>query len=101
MRKVPKEKPTGLIEAIAVGEACEMSSIDVFDALPRSQKGNLYIIDPTEYLTKWVETKAVPAQTAVAVANFIVTQVILRHGAPSKLVSDQGGFLWSMLLKKF
>ena len=91
MRKTPTGRPGGNIEAIPVGEAFEMCGIDIFGPLPRTKKGNQYIIVCTDYLTKWVETKAVPAQTAVAVANFLVTQVILRHGAPARLVSDQGG----------
>lgn len=34
---------------------------------------------------------AAPAQTAIAVANCLVFQIILRHGAPSRMVSDQSG----------
>ena len=90
MRKIPREKPAGLIEAIAVGQAFEMVGIDVFGPLPKSSKGNQYIIVCTDYLTKFVETRALPAQTSNAVANFIVEQIILRHGATSRMLSDQG-----------
>ena len=89
MRKIPREKPAGLIEAIAVGQAFEMVGIDVFGPLPKSSKGNQYIIVCTDYFTKFVETRALPAQTSNAVANFIVEQIILRHGAPSRMLSDQ------------
>lgn len=39
-RKIPKQKPAGLIEAIPVGQAFEMVGIDVFGPLPKSWEGN-------------------------------------------------------------
>lgn len=73
-----------------VGQAFEINYIGFFGLMPRIKKGSQYIVC-TDYLTKWAETKVVPTQTAIAVANFFVTQMILRHGTPAQLVSDQGG----------
>ena len=73
-----------------MGQSFARCGIDVYGPLPMSKKGNRYVIVCTDYLTKWVETKAVPSQTAVAVANFFVQQILLRHGAPATLLSDQG-----------
>lgn len=67
-----------------------MCGIDVFGPLPLTSKHNQYVIVCTDYMSKWVITRAVPAQTAVAVADFLVKELILKFGAPECLVSDQG-----------
>ena len=41
-------------------------------------------------VTKWVETEALAIAGAADVAKFFVEQVVLRHGAPKALTSDQG-----------
>ena len=48
------------------------------------------MIVATDYLTKWVETRALPDKSAASVAGFIYEDIICRHGAPIELLSDQG-----------
>ena len=43
-----------------------------------------------EYLTKWCESKAVLDVTADTIAKFLIQEVIVRHGCPQSIVSDQG-----------
>ena len=43
-----------------------------------------------DYLTKWVETAALPDGTAGQAARFFVEHIVFRHGAPKALVSDNG-----------
>lgn len=45
----------------------------------------------TEYLTKWVEARALPDNSAISTAKFIYEQIIMRYGIPLQLTSDQGG----------
>ena len=71
---------------------------DIVGPFPRSNKGNCHIIVAVIYFTKWVETKAIPAATAIAVAEFFVEQIFLRHVAPLALLADQGKHFKTALL---
>lgn len=57
---------------------------------PHSSRGMAYIIVATEYLTKWVEAKAVRSNDAKNAAVFLFENVITRFGVPKILVSDRG-----------
>jgi transposase InsO family protein len=43
-----------------------------------------------EYLMQWCEAFAILDGSANTVANVLLKQVILRHGCPKQLLSDQG-----------
>ncbi|MCO5600642.1 hypothetical protein L7F22_054757 [Adiantum nelumboides] len=49
-----------------------------------------YIVAAIDYVTKWVEAKALPDNTAKKIANFLFEYIISRFGCPLELVSDQG-----------
>ena len=85
--KALRKKPAGYIE---VEHPFEKVCIDLLGPFPVSTADNIHIIVAVDYLAKWCATKAVPTATAVEVANFVVQQLILRHGTPRLLVSDQG-----------
>ena len=78
------------MEPIEATAPFERVGMDILGPFPRSNKGNCHIIVAVDYFTKWVETKAIPAATAIAVAEFFVQQIVLRHGAPLALLIDQG-----------
>lgn len=84
------KKTGGFIEAIPAGVVSEKCGFNVFGPLPRSNKGNQYMN---------VETKAVSAQRVVAIAIFLLNQVILKHGASRTLVTDQHGLLGSSYVR--
>jgi hypothetical protein len=46
---------------------------------------NIYIITATDYITKWVETRALKDNTA----RFIFEEIITKFGCPIELVSDR------------
>ncbi len=50
--------------------------------------GNQYIIVSTDYITKWVESKASRDKIAKSTAKFIYEQIITHFGCPTHLVSD-------------
>ena len=52
--------------------------------------GNNNIIVAVDYLTKWVELKALPNGKAEQVAEFFVNNIFLRHGAPEEIITDRG-----------
>ena len=63
--------------------------VDVLQ-LPLTHDGNKYVVVFMDYLTKWAECFATPDQSALTIARLFVEQVVSRHGAPEKLLSDRG-----------
>ena len=55
---------------------------------PSKQKQQ--IIMCTDYLTKWVETKAIKATIEEKVAEFLRDNIFYKFGYPRELVIDQG-----------
>ena len=74
-----------------------MIGVDVLQ-LPKTKRGNRYVIVFVDYLTKWPEVYAVPDQTAPTIARLFVEEVVSRHGVPSKLLSNRGPAFLSKLL---
>jgi len=98
-QKRRKKLRRGEFRPIPVGEPFEMIGIDFVGPLPRTRKGNKYIIVAIDYLTKWSEAKAVRRATANVAANFIYDEIICRHGCPRKILSDNGTHFKNELIK--
>lgn len=49
-----------------------------------------YIIVATDYLTKWVESKAIVLNDAITTAKILYENIFTRFGLPIEIVSDQG-----------
>ena len=71
------------------GPFCRVG-IDIKGPLPRTEKGNRYIIVAMDYFTKWPEARAVDNIRAETVAKFIYEDIICRHGVPKEILSDRG-----------
>jgi hypothetical protein len=87
-----REKPKGKHELhpIEVKEPFYQIGIDFVGPLPRTQRGNKYIIVAIDYFTKWPEARAVREATAKETVKFIMEDIICRHGCPKVIVSDRG-----------
>ena len=57
---------------------------------PTKYRSNRYILVCTDYVTKWVEAKALKTDRASDVAKFLYEDIITRFGYPLELVSDRG-----------
>jgi len=55
-----------------------------------SRAGHRYIIAAIDYLTKWVEARAIMFQTASEIALFLYEEIICRHGTPTVIITDNG-----------
>ena len=78
------------LHPLLVGQPFDRVGIDVVGPLTITENNNRYIITATDYLTKWVEAKAVPKADANTTAQFIYEEIICRHGSPKELLSDRG-----------
>lgn len=74
--------------------------MDFLGPFPLSSAGNKWIIVATDYLTRYAETMAVPRATSSEVAQFFMTQIVLRHGAPSYVITDRGKAFTARLLEE-
>ena len=57
---------------------------------PAKGSGAQYIIVATDYLTKWVEAKAMPRNDARTMAKFLFKDIFTIYGLPLEIVSDKG-----------
>ena len=68
----------------------EVVGMDVCGPFSLTANKNLYLITFLDHLTKDVEAVPIKSMTAAECAWAYTTHVIARHGASSKLLSDQG-----------
>nr|GEV96605.1 reverse transcriptase domain-containing protein [Tanacetum cinerariifolium] len=74
--------------SIQVCEIFDVWGIDFMGPFPRS-KGNKYILVAVDYLSKWVEAKALPTKDARVVVKFLKS-LFSRFGTPKAIISDRG-----------
>nr|GEW78868.1 reverse transcriptase domain-containing protein [Tanacetum cinerariifolium] len=77
--------------AIQVCEIFDVWGIDFMGPFP-SSKGNKYIIVAVDYLSKWVEEKALLTNDAQVVVK-ILKSLLARFGTPRAIISDRGTHL--------
>nr|GEW54233.1 reverse transcriptase domain-containing protein [Tanacetum cinerariifolium] len=74
--------------AIQVCEIFDVWGIDFMGPFP-SSKGNKYILVAVDYLSKWVQVKALPTNDARVVVKFLKS-LFSRFGIPKAILSDRG-----------
>jgi hypothetical protein len=86
----PVNKPeSSTLHPIAVKQLFHMWGIDLVGPLKETPQGNKYIVVATEYLSKWVEAKAIVDKSAEEVHSFLL-DLVFRFGAMNVLLHDQG-----------
>lgn len=99
-RKVPPMKPAGLLQPVRPPcSPFEQVGMDLLGPFPKSSADNRWIVVATDYLTRYCETQAVQRATASDVANFFVKNIVLRHGAPSVVITDRGTAFTAQLVR--
>nr|GEW46028.1 reverse transcriptase domain-containing protein [Tanacetum cinerariifolium] len=73
---------------IQICEIFDVWGIDFMGPFP-SSKGNNYILVAIDYLSKWVEAKALPTNDARVVVKFLKS-LFSRFGTPKAIISDRG-----------
>nr|GEZ41306.1 reverse transcriptase domain-containing protein [Tanacetum cinerariifolium] len=72
---------------IQVCEIFDVWGIDFMEPFPYS-RGNTYILVAVDYLSKWVEAKALPTNDAHVVVKFLKSP-FARFGTPRAIISDR------------
>ena len=78
----------GQLQQPTYGTFNERVSVDLMGPFKRTQDGNEYIVVMQDHFTKWVEGRAICGKEALTVADAIVQDLVLKHGAPISLHSD-------------
>ncbi len=73
-----------------MGPLTKESQWTLWALLKGPKKGNEYIVVMQDHFTKWVEGRAICGKEALTVADAIVQDWVLKHGAPISLHSDRG-----------
>nr|GFB52332.1 reverse transcriptase domain-containing protein [Tanacetum cinerariifolium] len=76
--------------SIQICEFFDVWGIDFMGSFP-SSKGNKYILVVVDYLSKWVEAKALPTNDARVVVKFLKS-LFFRFGTPKAIISDRGTY---------
>ena len=64
--------------------------MDVLGPLPITLSGNKYSLVVDNCFTKWVEVFPLKNIRAKTIAEIFLSQVMLRHGIPMEVYTDQG-----------
>lgn len=100
-RKRATTPPAGLLQPLPCPSApFETIGIDLYGPLPSTQSGCRWIVTAVDHLSRYAETAAIRSGTAVEVAEFILRNIILRHGAPRVLLSDRGRTFLSTIIEE-
>ena len=71
-------------------EPFEKWELDFVGPINLESKKKRYILVCTDYVTKWVEAKAVPRATEQVVVDFLHEDIFTQFGIPREIVTDQG-----------
>ena len=64
--------------------------MDILGPFPMSSSGNRYIVVAVDHFTKFSIVKAIPNATSESTVDFFIERILLKHGAPTKLLTDRG-----------
>ena len=87
------------LHPIPVNRPFQFIGVDLME-LPKTRKGNRYVIVLQDYLTKWPLVYPLADQKAKTIAKILVEEVIPFFGVPELLLLDRGTNLLSHLIKE-
>ena len=80
-----------------IGEPFKRIAMDIVGPLPRSSRGNRFILVLSDYATRYPEAIPLRKITAKHVAEALI-DIFARHGIPQEILTDQGANFTSSLL---
>ena len=80
-------------------EPLERWVVDFVGPITPMSKKKIYIHVCTDYVTKWVEAKALYQANEQPVVDFLFEEFFTRFGVPKEIVMDQGTQFMSKMVK--
>ena len=80
-------------------ETFERWALDFVGPIILASKGKSYILVCMDYVTKWIEAKALPRATKQAVVDFLYEDIFTCFGVPREIMTDQGTQFTSKLIQ--
>ncbi|PNF22439.1 hypothetical protein B7P43_G15712 [Cryptotermes secundus] len=77
----------------------EKCSLDIVGPLVESESGNKYILTFQDELSKFIVATPLPQKDGKTVAKAFVLNIVLKFGAPAKILTDRGSDFLSNLFK--
>lgn len=78
------------MKPIYTGEPFERVAIDIINSLPRTSRGNRFILTIVDPFTKHVKAYALQDQKAVRVTRAFFNEFVSRYCEPYVIHTDQG-----------
>lgn len=101
-QKMPNKSQMGLMGSEKkVKYPWQIISVDIMGPLPRSSKGNSYLLVVADWFTKY--TLLLPMRKAIAstIVKFMENEVFLVYGVPQFIICDNGSQLAGTQFKRF
>ncbi|CAF3378177.1 unnamed protein product, partial [Rotaria sp. Silwood2] len=96
--KPSRRKPDGHLQSIEPPHGVwERLAMDYVGPVPESKSGNKYFLVLTDIFSKFVVTKAVPNNTSMTAARFLLYNVFMIYGVPLEIITDNGRHFTSSL----
>jgi hypothetical protein len=87
------------LQAQVVIEPFEKWALDFVGPINPMSRRRRYILVCTDYVTKWVEAKALYSANEQSVVDFLFEDIFTHFGVPREIVTDQGTQFTSNLVK--
>lgn len=88
--KPPTSLPAGQLQPLDIpAEPFFRVGLDLLGPFPLSSSGNKWTAVATDYATRYAITRALPTSCATDVADFLLRDILLQHGAPRQLLTDR------------
>ena len=98
-RKAPSSTAKAKLMSMGAGFPFERIAMDIVGPLPKTERGNRYLLVVVDYYTRWPEAYAIVLQDAHSIASKLVTEYFARYGAPYSIHSNQGANFESNLMR--
>ncbi|CAF2059097.1 unnamed protein product [Rotaria magnacalcarata] len=97
---VDRHKPPGFLQPIQLpNKVFQVLGMDWWGPTTNSLSGNRYVLVITDRLSGYVVAKASPTNTAQDTARILMEEIILVHGSPDAIITDQGTHFKNELLQ--
>lgn len=98
--KADQHRSAGKMHATNITRSWEQVTVDLVGPLPRSRRGHTWLLSMQDRFTKWTEFVPLRRASADAVTQAITNHVILKHGRPGSILTDNGTQLRSHQLEE-